>query len=230
LTPLYLDGLDPHQARAVPWLIERPKAMLAWEMGVGKTAPLLRAWENTANHGPCLVLCLASARENWAREARKFAIDRDWPPRVQVIRDGTPPLDPAADVTVCNYDKLLNTKVMGKLRTQTWGALILDEAHVLKTVGAARTRLVYGPAKPRFRQYPLIDRAARVWLATGTPMPNHPGELYSHAAALWPECMQYNGHLMAEWEFQAAFCEIKQTKYGMQVVGGRVTGQIIAGR
>ena len=197
--------------------------MLAWEMGVGKTAPMLRAWENTASYGPLLVMCLASARENWAREARKFAIDKDWPPHVQIIRNAADPLNPAADVVICNYDKLLSKEVIKRLRAYTGGALILDAAHALKTSDATRTQLVYGGGKARgaHKQTPLKDRAARVWLGTGTPMPNHPGELYSHAAALWPELMQYNGHLMEEWEFQAAFCEIKQTKYGMQVVGGR---------
>lgn len=193
--------------------------MLAWEMGVGKTAPLVRAWENTAEHGPALVMCLASARQNWAREIVKFAIDRDWPPRVQIIRDGYSPIDPTADAVVCNYDKLLNPQIMKRLRAaRRWGALILDEAHVLKTAGSARTKLVYGGG--HHKQAPLVQHAERVWLATGTPMPNHPGELYTHAATLWPEHIQYGGHTMEQWEFEARYCEVKQTKYGMQVVGG----------
>jgi SWI/SNF-related matrix-associated actin-dependent regulator of chromatin subfamily A-like protein 1 len=61
----------------------------------------------------------------------------------------------------------------------------------------------------------------RIWLATGTPMPNHPGELFPHCFHLWPEHMQYAGHTMEYWEFEAAFCQIQLTNYGMMVVGGR---------
>src|SRR5215471_5700170 len=199
--PLQLDGLDPHQADGVSWLIERPKAILAWEMGCGKTAPLCRAWELTADQGPLLVLCLASARENWRREVLKYALDQDWRPRVQAIFDSGDPIDPRADVVICNYTKLLNRFVAARFRSRKWGAMALDEAHVLKSIGAERTRIIYGNfdapmGSGKHKQRPLIQSAGRVWLATGTPMPNHPGELYSHAATLWPERMQYQGHTM----------------------------------
>jgi SNF2 family DNA or RNA helicase len=59
--------------------------MLAWEMGVGKTATAARAWELTQESGPLLVICLASARDNWAREIRRFTLDPEWPPIVHVI-------------------------------------------------------------------------------------------------------------------------------------------------
>lgn len=197
--------------------------MLAWEMGVGKTAPLLRAWENTAELGSALVLCLNSAKENWAREAAKFAVDKDWPPRVQVLRDGLTPIDPAAGIVVCNYEKLLLPHVIKRLRgARRWGALICDEAHRLKTLDSKTTNAVYGLAPRRGTPVtPLAQHAERVWLATGTPMPNHPGELYTHMAALWPDRLQYNGHTMEPWEFEAAFCQVKQTRYGFQVVGSR---------
>lgn len=219
----FLDGLDAHQCEAVPWLLDRRAALLAWEMGVGKTAPLLRAWENTAELGPALVLCLNSAKENWARESANFACDKYWPPRVQVIRNGKTPIDPAASIVICNYEKLLIKDVLNRLRgARRWGVLICDEAHRLKTLGSKTTQAVYALEKSRAGRYvPLIANAERVWLATGTPMPNHPGELYPHMAALWPDRLQYQGHTMEEWEFQAAFCQIKQTKYGPSIVGGR---------
>jgi SWI/SNF-related matrix-associated actin-dependent regulator of chromatin subfamily A-like protein 1 len=225
----YREGLHSHQIDAVPWLLDRPKAMLAWEMGVGKTAPLLRAWEISREHGPCAVLCLNTARLNWAREIRKFALDRDWPPRVQIIANARSAIDASADIVILNYDKLLNRDTACHFR-RPWGALILDEAHRLKTPNAKRTATVYGglSTSRQINQTPLIARAARVWLATGTPMPNHPGELYSHARALWPDRCQYNGHLMEQWEWEAAFCEMQQTVYGPAVIGGRNLGELKA--
>jgi SWI/SNF-related matrix-associated actin-dependent regulator of chromatin subfamily A-like protein 1 len=214
----------------VPWLLERPRALLAWEMGVGKTAPLLRAFECSRERGKALILCLSTARLNWAREIQKFALDRDWPPRVEICSSHLPP-DPAADIFVCNYDKLLNRQVTKRFRAaKRWGALILDEAHKLKNPDAKRTTLVYGrdTGNGHHKQTALTLNAEQVWLATGTPMPNHPGELFSHCKALWPERMLYNGHVMEQWEFEAAFCEMRQTQFGMAVVGGRNLGELRA--
>lgn len=194
-------------------------------MGVGKTATLLRAHENSAEHGPALIMCLASARENWRREAIRFAMDPELPPHVQILTEGSTPIDPAADIVITNYDKLLIKDCMKRLRgARRWGTLILDEAHALKTAGANRTKLVYGGG--HHLQTPLINHAERVWLATGTPMPNHPGELWTHGAYLWPECMQYSGHTMEQWEFELAFCEVRQHKYGFQVTGGKNLGEL----
>jgi SNF2 family DNA or RNA helicase len=216
-----LDGLYPHQAKHVPWLLERPKAMLAWEMGVGKTAALLRAFELSRELGPALILCLNTAKENWRREVQKCAMDPAWPPKVQIYPGGRDKhIAPNIDVLIVNYDKLLIRLDFMLLRQQRWGVIIFDEAHALKTPTAKRTIYAYGnPNDKKLR--PLIKSAQRVWLATGTPMPNHPGELFSHCNALWPEHMQYSGHTMEEWEFQAAFCEIQHTHYGPTVVGGR---------
>jgi SNF2 family DNA or RNA helicase len=200
--------------------------MLAWEMGVGKTATLLRAWENSPEHGPALVLCLASARENWRREALRFAIDPDFPPRVQVLKNAADVIHPHADIVVTNYDKLLNPMVRKKL-ARNWGALILDEAHYLKSSTAQRTKYVYGQNRKRGSgqiplSVPLINRAARVWPATGTPMPNNPAELWTHAFHLWPESIVYrDGKPMELWEFELGFCETRQGKYGVNITGGK---------
>jgi hypothetical protein len=221
---IYMDGLYPHQAAGVQWLLNHPRGMLAWEMGVGKTATLLRAWENSPEHGPALILCPASARENWRREALRFTIDPDMPPRVQVIKYGETPIDPLADIVITNYDKLLNPKACKKLRAREWGALVLDEAHMLKSPGAKRTQLVYGGARGYGSnlQVPLIERASRVWPATGTPMPNNPAELWTHAYYLWPESMVYrDGKPMELWEFELGFCETRQGKYGVDIIGGK---------
>jgi hypothetical protein len=38
--------------------------------------------------------------------------------------------------------------------------------------------------------------------------------------------MLYNRHVMERWEFEAAFCEMRQTPYGMAVCGGRNLGEL----
>jgi SWI/SNF-related matrix-associated actin-dependent regulator of chromatin subfamily A-like protein 1 len=213
-------NLKPHQAEIVPWLLERRNAMLAWEMGVGKTAPLLQAWERSRELGPALVLCPNTARENWRREVQRFALDPENPPKA-IIATHTrtaPFVRNGADIVICNYEKVLQQNYSNAFGGDRWGVIILDEAHRLKNPDAKTTKVTY---IKRWGSPPLIKSSKRVWTATGTPMPNHPGELYTHCAALWPEHIQYNGHAMAQWEFEAQYCEMRPTQYGMQVVGGR---------
>jgi hypothetical protein len=220
-------GLHWHQGRIVPWLLDTPKALLAWEMGVGKTAPLLRAWELSRDRGPALVICLNTARANWAREIRHFALDPAFPPKTHVARNKTEPFNrDATDIVICNYEKLIIPQWHRLICNGKWGAVIIDEAHRLKNPDGKTTRAVYGFGHPQKKC--VLGVAKRVWLATGTPMPNHPGELYSHCRALWPQHMLYNRHVMERWEFEAAFCEMRQTPYGMAVCGGRNLGELRA--
>lgn len=221
---MQFEGLMKHQQEGAEWLAAHPRAMLAWDMRVGKTPTALRAWENTAR-GPMLVLCPATARENWRREALRFAIDPDFPPNVQVLSHHSIPINPAADIIITNYDKLSQPQLIRRLRNncerRRWDTLILDEAHRLKSPGAERTKLVLGGG--RKDQTPLVQLADRVWELTGTPMPNHPAELWTHCYHLFPEAIQYHGRPMELWEFELQYCKLAPSDYGqkMRVVGGK---------
>jgi hypothetical protein len=213
-----LSELFSYQTKGVLWLLERPKGMLAWEMGTGKTPVTVRAWEMTREQGPLLVVCPNTAMRNWKREIERFALDIYWPPKVEIFRDSRAAPSTSADVIIINYEKLINSCCMHALQSRwgRWGAIVFDEGHRLKTTRAKVTRAAYGPAK-----LPLVECSDRIWLATGTPMPNHPGELYSHAQALWADRIQYGGHVMKEWEWQAAFCEMRAGDYGVKIVGAK---------
>ncbi|MEE8607948.1 MAG: DEAD/DEAH box helicase [Nitrospiraceae bacterium] len=85
---------------------------------------------------------------------------------------------------------------------------IIDEAHYCKTPSAKRTKAAMLVA----RQSP------RSWLLSGTPMPNHPGELYAPIAALWPEELERRGiKTYAQWFNR--YCRWYATQYGPKVYG-----------
>lgn len=217
--------LMSHQEKGAEWLQDAPNLMLGWDMGVGKTATILRGWWKTGAADPLLVLCLASARENWAREAARWVPDAG----VQVLQTMRDRVDPFADIVITNYEKVLRKHVLESLTRNRWGAVCFDEAHMLANPDAKRTVAIYGRddrwAKQRI---PLISRTDRVWCATGTPTPNHPGELYSHARALWPDRIQYRGHTMERWEFEAAYCDIANTSRGPKIIGARNMAELHA--
>lgn len=228
--PLHLDGLMPHQPAGVEWLLQpRPAAtppgsgMLAWDMRCCKTSTVTRAWENDPGIGPSLVLCPATARENWRREFLRFCIDPAYPPNVQVIKSRDDRVDPAADIVVANYDKLDSPEIAYALRNNCgrrwWNTLVLDEAHYLKGPNSARTRYVLGGGKKQ--QIPLKNYAGRVWELSGTFMPNHPAELWTHCRYLYPDAIMYRGRPMELWEFELHYCQLVQGQHGMRVVGGK---------
>lgn len=216
-------NLMPHQSAGVRRLVNGPvNQMLAWEPRCGKTAAAVGAWNEIAHRGPMMVLTTATGRANWLREVNSWCPEA----RAQVIWNNDERPHPNSDVIITNYDKLQNSTTAQALRM--WrrserGVLVPDEMHYLKTPTTTRTKRVYGVThgKPDARTVPLIERFDRVWGLTGTPMPNHPAELYSHMKALWPETLAYNGHTMELWEFELRYCVLRQTEYGMQVIGGK---------
>lgn len=154
-------SLFPYQEAGAKWLSSRTLALLADEMGLGKSAQAITAADDIkANR--VLVLCPASVRINWLREFEKFsATSRQF----KIIASKT---DVAGDheSAICSYDLADPSRLPG-----TFDLLILDEAHFLKSTETNRTVAVYG-------RDGLIRKASRTWALSGTPMPNHPGELW----------------------------------------------------
>jgi SNF2 family DNA or RNA helicase len=78
-------------------------------------------------------------------------------------------------VTVQSYDGFVRRAAPCGPET----VLLLDEAHYLKTPTAQRTKQVLGPTGP-------ARHAAAVYLASGTPIPRHPAELWPVLASCFP--------------------------------------------
>ena len=155
-----------YQREAVSWLSTKPKAFLALDQGLGKTA--VSAVDAIA---PVYVICPATLKINWARE---FAI---WRPdlKVKVISNSKDKADSNCDVNIINYD------IVSKITAPPYRTLICDESHYLKTGTAKRTKYCVG----------LIKRAERVRLLSGTPVVNRPIELYPTLKAIGGTKLDY---------------------------------------
>lgn len=157
--------LFPYQRVGIRWLAARMAALLAWEMGLGKTlAALLAAPEGA----PINVVCPAIAKGVWERECAKWRPDLT-PVRCQG-RDGFRWAQPG-ELVIANYE-ILPSDDPGAPCLNT--VLVADEAHAFKTKTAQRTRRFRAMASRVLTK----EIRGRCWLLTGTPLLNNPMETY----------------------------------------------------
>jgi SNF2 family DNA or RNA helicase len=210
-TPPLLD----HQREALPRL-QQGHAFLAFEPGLGKTRTCIAALDADNIKGSILVICPAIARENWRNEFTK------WQTVQREIFVGKPPHGMNADVTVYSYDAIsgMYPEVRNALLTKKWHTLILDEAHRLKEASAKRTKHVYGVHASLTKS--LAGAASRVWCLSGTPAPNHLGELWTHLRALKPEAItSETGLILNRVQFEDTYCNVRTTSFGRQIAGSK---------
>lgn len=195
-----------YQAKAAAWMSPLKSALLADEVGVGKTMSAISACD-TIHATRILVLCPGIARENWVEEF----YDCQTMDRLVMPILGTKVL-PDADVLVVSFSLIRQFKVLKYLLSIDWDVLIIDEAHYLKNPVSIQTRAVYG--NNCNGHFGLASKAKHVWLLSGTIMPNHPGEIWSHAAALFPDVSQ--GMTYNQWVNR--YC-VKKAKKSSAIIG-----------
>lgn len=138
-------GLYPYQVRGVEFLAVRDRALLADDMGLGKTAQTLLALD--AERGT-IVVCPASLKYVWRDEAARWRPDLT----VAVLAGrGSFRLPVAGEIVVINFDILPTEEDVAALTNLTECALVVDEAHKVKSYKAARSKRVAASAGIRVR-------------------------------------------------------------------------------
>lgn len=155
--------LAPFQWAAVRYALNARRCFLADEQGLGKTVEALAALEADGAF-PAVVVCPASMKLGWEREARHWLPHRS----VNVIsgRSGRGPA--GADITILNYE--IVAAHLETLRLRRPRALVADESHYCKNPQAKRTRAVRRLAEA------VAPDGLRLALS-GTPVLNHADEL-----------------------------------------------------
>jgi SWI/SNF-related matrix-associated actin-dependent regulator of chromatin subfamily A-like protein 1 len=172
--PLHVAGLGgelkPFQRAGVSYLLERRRAFLADEQGLGKTIEALATLQ-AAQAFPAVVVCPASLKLNWLRELAR------WLPGCSaraLSGNGGGPAAPA-DITVVNYD--IVAARLDELCALEPRALVLDESHYCKNAAAKRTQAVQ-------RLSAAVPGDGLVLALSGTPVTNRPAELISQLRIL----------------------------------------------
>lgn len=156
-------SLMPFQAAGVRYALERRRTFLADEQGLGKTVQALATLEADAAY-PAIIVCPASLKLNWLREAKRWLPHR----RAALVTGRSLAAAPDTELVIVNYE------IVGDhhddLIARAPAALILDESHYCKNPSATRTRAALALAEQ------LPEDALRLAL-TGTPVVNRPKEL-----------------------------------------------------
>ena len=211
---IYAD-LHPYQKTGVDFLAGRDRAFLADDMGLGKTLQAIRAADKVGARR-ILHAVPAVARVSVSREWQRW---QTVPRTVHVITDGKTPIPRPAEVVVINYDLLKKRRDELAICTgygNRWDVLILDEVQALKSLDSQRTKAVIGDKI----NIGIASLADRVWPMTGTPVPNHYGELFVLAKHLIPEIAD-SLRVKNYWSWLGRFCMTRETDYGLQVIGNK---------
>ena len=152
----------PFQEEIVRWSLARDRCAIFADTGLGKALMQLQ-WATEMHRrtgGRVLVLAPLAVARQTEREAAKFNI-----PGVAAVRH---PEDSDAPILVTNYERL------HLFQHLPWGALVLDESSILKSVDSkTRDALTTWAKRIRYRL-----------CCTATPAPNDHTELGNHAEFL----------------------------------------------
>lgn len=156
--------LQPFQWAGVRYVLDARRVFLSDEQGLGKTVQALAALEADDAY-PAIVVCPASLKLNWLREAGRWLPHRS----VEVVEGGVA-VPRTGDITILNYEVV--GKHLDALRRMRPGALVVDESHYCKNPRAKRTQAVRKLAE-------AVPREGLRVALTGTPVLNHAEELIS---------------------------------------------------
>lgn len=156
--------LYPFQKEGRDFLAARNRAYLADEMGLGKTVQALTAARKVGARR-VLVVCPASAVENWRREREKWC--------------------PEGIFEYLSYAKMIRRKP-----DDPGDLVILDEAHYCKTPSAKRTRAALGVASKVDRAWllsgtPMPNDPTELWAMMKYLWPERPAEHNITTAEQW---------------------------------------------
>ncbi len=187
---------SPYQDADIEYILERKKAIVGDEPGLGKTMVAIGV-ANTVGAEKVLVVCPATARLNWKKHILNWSTIRNV--SIYPIMKGLDGVNPYANYTLVSYDLARGAEIWEALNAMDWDVLVFDEAHYLKSHEAQRTVAMLGSWDGKKKG--LIHRVPYVLPMTGTPLPNRPRECYTIMRALCWEALDF----MTYEQFQHRF-------------------------
>lgn len=196
-------SLTADQVEGASFLARSSVAMLADVPGLGKTAQVVRACDMLGIRSATVLVPNQTLAVNFAAEFEKWTL---YGHDTHILRRGADEV-PTYGILFTTYALASRPEVSRKLIRRKTDVLICDEAHLLKERDSQRTKVA-------LRKTGLLGATKKAWLLTGTPAPNHAGELYVFAkiTGAWPH--SYGA-------FVDRFCITNENAFGIQIVGSK---------
>jgi superfamily II DNA or RNA helicase len=213
--PPAIKGLYPFQKEGVNFVeSRRGRVLLGHEMGLGKTVMALSWLRLNPKIRPAIIVVPASLKINWEREGTKWSLPEETISIINGRSNGTG-LEKSS-IYIINYD-ILNDW-LEKLQAIQPKAVIVDEAHYIKSPKAARTQavmhLVRGTALVNNRYQKVAEPVKHIIAMSGTPIVNRPAEFYNTINLIRPE-------LFPSWyAFTNRYCQVKAGWGGHRDISG----------
>eukprot|EP00920_Eleutheroschizon_duboscqi_P012094 GHVT01028981.1.p1 GENE.GHVT01028981.1~~GHVT01028981.1.p1 ORF type:complete len:364 (-),score=19.00 GHVT01028981.1:26-1093(-) len=193
-------NLLPFQRDGVNFAIaQEGRVLIADDMGLGKTIQAITVACYYRRHWPLLIIVPSSVRFAWRDQFLKWVPSID-PQEINVMVSGKDKCTSGL-INILSYDML--SKQQKQLQAANFDIIIVDESHFLKTAKAVRTQAAV----------PLLKKASRVILLSGTPALSRPSELFTQLSVI--DSTVFSNF----FEFGIRYCEGKQNPWGWDFSG-----------
>lgn len=161
---------DEAQKKTIQFCIRNKYAIMASEMGAGKTGCALGVWEEVG--GRLLVVCPSYLIFNWIDEIRKWLGEKII---ITAITEGKHLYDLIdTDICIVSYD--IAARPQAECLYEWATMVVADECHALKEISAKRSEA--------FHKNIYENSIERLYLLSGTPIKNRVMEYYSLLALM----------------------------------------------
>uniref|UniRef100_A0A672VAP5 Zinc finger RANBP2-type containing 3 n=1 Tax=Strigops habroptila TaxID=2489341 RepID=A0A672VAP5_STRHB len=171
--------LLPFQEKGVIFALQRSgRCMIADEMGLGKTIQAIAISYYYKNEWPLLIVAPSSVRYPWVDEMEKWIPELS-PDDISIIQNKTDTgRISTSKITILGYGLLTSDAqtLVDTLYRQNFKVVVIDESHYMKSRNATRSKILL----------PIVQKALRAILLTGTPALGRPEELFMQIEALFP--------------------------------------------
>uniref|UniRef100_A0A8C9UEB0 Zinc finger RANBP2-type containing 3 n=1 Tax=Serinus canaria TaxID=9135 RepID=A0A8C9UEB0_SERCA len=170
------------------------------QMGLGKTIQAIAISYYYKNEWPLLIVVPSSLRYPWVDEMEKWIPELS-PDDISIIQNKTDIGGiSTSKVTILGYGLLTSDAqtLVDTLYRQKFKVVVIDESHYMKSRNATRSKILL----------PIVQKALRAVLLTGTPALGRPEELFMQIEALFPR-------RFGTWnEYAKKYCDARVRFFG----------------
>ncbi|NXI22908.1 ZRAB3 endonuclease, partial [Sterrhoptilus dennistouni] len=201
--------LLPFQEKGIIFALQRSGSFLVlmlffsflfFQMGLGKTIQAIAISYYYKNEWPLLIVVPSSLRYPWVDEMEKWIPELS-PDDISIIQNKTDIGGISrSKVTILGYGLLTSDAqtLVDTLYRQNFKVVVIDESHYMKSRNATRSKILL----------PIVQKALRAVLLTGTPALGRPEELFMQIEALFPR-------RFGTWsEYAKKYCDARVRFFG----------------